>query len=412
MAARTTTPIGGTSSGTPDPFAPATLGPLTLRNRIIKAATFEGMASDGEVTDRLVDYHRVFAAGGVAMSTVAYMAVSPDGQGAPSEMVLRESSVPGLTRITDVIHEGGALASAQIGHAGPVGAGAGQRGLSASRVFSARGLKFTAAATARDLATVVENFGAAARVVVDGGFDAIELHMGHGYLLSSFMSPRLNRRDDQWGGSVANRARLARDAAKAVREAAGGDVAVYAKLNMADGVPGGLWLPESIEIAQLLEADGALDALELTGGSSFENPMYLFRGEAPIYEMSQSVAKWMRPGFKALGKKFLVEYPFEEAFFLPYARQFVEAVDLPLILLGGVTRLETIRTAMAEGFAFVAMARALLREPDLVLRMQAGEAPESLCIHCNKCMPTIYSGTHCVLVEAGSRPGLRIDTAR
>ena len=87
-------------------------------------------------------------------------------------------------------------------------------------------------------------------------------------------------------------------------------------------------------------------------------------------------------------------------------------MDLPLILLGGVTRLETIHTAMAEGFAFVAMARALLREPDLVLRMQAGEAPESLCIHCNKCMPTIYSGTHCVLVEAGSRPGLRIDTAR
>ena len=166
---------------------------------------------------------------------------------------------------------------------------------------------------------------------------------------------------------MANRARLCRDVAKAVRDAAGDSVAVYAKLNMADGVPGGLWLDQSVEIGRLLAEDGALDALELTGGSSFENPMYLFRGDAPIREMSQGLAPWMRAGMKLVGRRFLVEYPFEEAFFLPYARQFLREVPLPIVLLGGITRIETIRSALEEGFAFVAMARALLREPDLVV---------------------------------------------
>jgi 2,4-dienoyl-CoA reductase-like NADH-dependent reductase (Old Yellow Enzyme family) len=105
----------------------------------------------------------------------------------------------------------------------------------------------------------------------------------------------------------------------------------------------------------------------------------------------------IRLGFKVIGRRFLRSYPFEEAFFLPEARQFREALSLPIILLGGITKLETIESALAEGFDFVAMARALLREPDLVARMEAGTASSSLCIHCNKCMPTIYSGTRCVV---------------
>ena len=153
----------------------------------------------------------------------------------------------------------------------------------------------------------------------------------------------------------------------------------------------------------MLEADGALDALTLTGGSSFENPMYLFRGEAPIQEMAATFPAALRPGFKLLAGRFFREYPFEEAYFLPYARQFRAALTMPLILLGGINRLDTIEHALAEGFAFVQMARALLREPDLVHRMQADAGYESLCIHCNKCMPTIYRGTRCVLVPSDRR---------
>jgi len=184
-----------------------------------------------------------------------------------------------------------------------------------------------------------------------------------------------------------------------VRDAVGDRAAVTAKLNMADGVSGGLWLEDSLAVAALMESDGVLDAIELTGGSSLANPMYLFRGEAPLREFGATLPGPARLGFKLVGRRFLRAYPYEEAFFLPYARQFLDALSLPLILLGGITRLETIESALAEGFAFVAMARALLREPDLITRMQAGSTTSSLCIHCNQCMPTIYSGTRCVLVK-------------
>jgi 2,4-dienoyl-CoA reductase-like NADH-dependent reductase (Old Yellow Enzyme family) len=245
---------------------------------------------------------------------------------------------------------------------------------------------------------ITEDYRRAAALAVEAGFDSIEVHVGHNYLLSAFLSPKLNRRHDQFGGSVANRARFARTVLRTVRDAAGSNVAVTAKLNMADGVKGGLWLDESVEIATLFEADGALDALELTGGSSLANPMYLFRGDAPLQEFGATLPAPVRLGFRVIGHRFLRAYPYEEAFFLPYARQFRRALVTPLILLGGITELATIERALAEGFAFVAMARALLREPDLPNRMQAGATTTSLCIHCNKCMPTIYAGTRCVLV--------------
>ena len=396
--------------GDVDPFAPGQLGPVTIRNRFVKAATFEGMAPKNVVTDRLIDYHRAVAAGGVGMTTLAYCAVSPDGRGAPGEIIVRDEAVDGLRRFTDAVHELGAAASIQLGHAGPVAAGIGMRGLAPSRVFAPQAVKFTRAATEDDLARVTDDFASAAARAVRAGFDAVELHFGHGYLVSSFLSPKLNKRSDRWGGSVENRARLARQVALRVRDAVGDRAAVIAKLNMADGVRGGLWVEESIEVARLLEADGALDALELTGGSSFQNPMYLFKGPAPVEEMAAVFPPLLRVGLRLTAKKFFKEYPFEEAYFLPYARQFRDALDMPLILLGGINRLETARDALAEGFAFVAMGRALLREPDLIARWQKGEAGDALCIHCNKCMPTIYRGTHCVLVPPDQRPGNPVAT--
>jgi 2,4-dienoyl-CoA reductase-like NADH-dependent reductase (Old Yellow Enzyme family) len=311
----------------------------------------------------------------------------------------------GLRRLTDAVHDTGAAVAAQLGHAGPV-ANARSNGapaLAPTRQLSPLGT-VSKAVTEADIERITDDYRRAARAVVDAGFDSIEVHLGHNYLLSAFLSPKLNRRHDQWGGSVENRARFARTVVRAVRDTVGRQVAVTAKLNMADGVPGGLWLEDSVAVARLLEADGALDALTLTGGSSLANPMYLFRGEAPRREFAATLPAAVRLGFKVVGRRFMADYPYEEAFFLPYARQFRAALDMPLVLLGGVTALATVELAMAEGFAFVAMARALLREPDLVARMAAGTAHASLCIHCNKCMPTIYSGTRCVLVEAAPVP--------
>jgi 2,4-dienoyl-CoA reductase-like NADH-dependent reductase (Old Yellow Enzyme family) len=397
-----------TSTGThPDPFGPARLGPVTLRNHFVKAATFEGMTPKNVPTPRLVDYHRAVAAGGVAMTTVAFCAVSRDGRGAPGELVVSDEAVPGLAELAEVVHGTGAKVAAQLGHAGPVAAATGYRGLAPSRVFSPLSMRWTRAAEDNDIERVTDDFVAAARRIVTAGFDAIELHLGHHYLLSAFLSPKLNKRSDRWGGDVERRSRFPRQVVRRVRDAVGDAVALTAKLQMVDGVEGGLWLDESIEVARLLEADGALDALQLTGGGSLLNPMYLFRGDAPVSEMARTLPRWLRPGFKLLSPRFMPTYPFEEAFFLPYARQFRQAVDLPLILLGGINRLDTVRRALDEGFELVAMARALLREPDLVDRLERGVTTESLCIHCNKCMPTIYRGTHCVLVSPEQRPGLR-----
>ena len=394
----------------PDPpapavFGPARLGPLTLRNRIIKAATFEGASPRGEVTDALIDFHRRIGEGGASLSTVAYLAVAPEGRTDRHCIQLDGSSLPGLQRLPAAVHATGAAVSAQIGHAGPV-ANARSNGLASlapSRRVSPTA-SVTRAASDRDIARITEDYRRAASVAVEAGFDCIEVHLGHNYLLRAFLSPRLNRRTDRWGGTLANRGRFPRQVVEAVRDGAGDRVAVTAKLNMADGVPGGLWLEESVAFARMLESDGALDALELTGGSSLSNPMYLFRGEAPRVEFAATLPGPLRAGFRLVGSRFLQDYPFEEAFFLPYARQFLEALDLPVILLGGINRLETVEGALAEGFSFVAMARALLRQPDLVRRWEHGDTAGGLCIHCNKCMPTIYSGTHCVLVDSGAPP--------
>ncbi len=388
-----------------DPFAAAALGPLTLRNRFIKAATFEGMAVDGLVSDRLIDFHRAMAAGGLGMTTVAYLAVSEDGQGAPAEIVVRPEAAAGLRRLAEAVHAEGAAVSAQIGHAGPVAASTGRKGLAPSRVFSAMAMRFTAAVDEGDMARIRDDFVRSARLLQDAGFDALELHLGHNYLLSAFLSPALNRRRDRFGGSIENRAAFPRSVVRAVRDAVGPSMALIAKFNMADGYPGGIWLDESLEAARLLESDGALDALELSGGSSFRNPMYLFRGDAPIEEMARAFPQPLRTGLRLMGSRFLPSYPFEEAYFLPYARQFREALSLPLVLLGGVNRLDTVQRALDEGFAFVALGRALLREPTLLRRWQAGDTREALCVHCNKCMPTIYQGTHCVLLDPDLRPG-------
>ncbi|MFI6943262.1 NADH:flavin oxidoreductase [Streptomyces sp. NPDC050418] len=386
---------------TPDVLAPAEIGPVTLRNRIIKAATYEGLSHHARVTKDLVDFHVAYARGGVGMTTVAYCAVSKDGRTDRHQVYWSDEAMAGLRRLTDAVHDEGAAVSAQIGHAGPVADARanGSPALSPSRHFSGIARGWTRPATPEDIRRVTQAHARAARRAAEAGFDAVEVHLGHNYLASSFLSPRINRRTDAYGGSLENRARFAREVMRAVRDAVGGRIAILAKLNMDDGVPGGFWLDEAIPVAQWLEQDGTVDALELTAGSSLLNPMYLFKGDAPHAEFAAVFPQPIRLGLKLAGRRFLHSYPYEDTYLLKDARQIRAAVKLPMILLGGVTDRATMDVAMREGFAFVAMARALLREPDLVRRIAADAATPSLCIHCNKCMPTNFTGTRCVLVD-------------
>ena len=380
-------------------FTQMKLGPLTLKNRFIKAATFEGRMPRGEVTDDLIEFHTEVARGGAAMTTVAYCAISAGGRVHRDTMVLDRRRAQALRRLTDAVHAEDTLVSAQIGHAGLVANTRSNRmkTLSPSTRLSTPAMALVRGATIDQLETVISDFGAAARNAVDAGFDAIEVHLGHGYLVSSFFSPNLNRRTDRFGGDMVRRAELARRVVERVRREAGDSVAVVAKFNMDDGVRGGFWLTDSLPTARLLEADGHLDALELTGGSSLLNPMYYFRGEVPMAEFIASQPAVVGLGLRVIGRRLFRTYPFEEAYFLPQARQFRETLSMPLILLGGVNNLDTVETAMAEGFEFVAMARALLRDPGLINKFRESTAREGLCVHCQKCMATIYGGTRCVL---------------
>ena len=389
-----------------DVFSPAELGPVTLRNRIIKAATFEARTPGALVSDDLIVFHRTMAAGGVGMTTVASCAVSPGGRTDDSALWMRPEAVPGLRRLAEAVHAEGASVSAQIGHAGPV-ANAKSNGavaLAPVRFFNPLSMRFAKHASPADIAEVIAGHAVAARYAIDAGFDAVEIHLGHNYLASAFLSPLINRRADEFGGSLENRAKVARGIVRAVRREVERDVqpaiAVTAKLNMSDGVRGGIGIEESLQTARWLQDDGGLDALELTAGSSLVNPMYLFRGASPIKEFAAAFTPPLSWGMRMTGTKFLREYPYRDAFLLRDAERFRAELTMPLILLGGVTNRQTMDTAMAAGFDFVAMGRALLAEPDLINRIRADGSVRSICDHCNKCMPTIYSRTHCVLTGA------------
>lgn len=391
-------------SPAPDPFAPAALGPITLRNRTIKAATYEGLSRRGRVTRELIDFHRAPAAGGVGMTTVAYCAVAKDGRTDRNQITWQDEALPGLRALTDAVHAEGAAISAQIGHGGPVAEARSNRSpaLAPSKRLNTTAFNVAQPATPDDLRRVIEAHAEAARRAEQVGFDAVEVHLGHNYLASAFLSPRLNRRKDEYGGSLLNRAKVARDVARAVHDVVGGRLAVVAKLNMEDGARGGFALTESVQVAQWLEQDGSVDALELTAGSSLLNPMYLFRGDAPLRDFAAVMPQPIRLGVRLVGRRILRSYPYEDAYLREQALQVRAAVKLPLVFLGGVTTRAVVEQAMQDGFQFVAMGRALLREPDLVARMQLDEHTPSLCTHCNRCMPTNYTGTRCVLVQAES----------
>ncbi|CAN5215292.1 NADH:flavin oxidoreductase [soil metagenome] len=384
----------------PDVFAPAQLGPIRLRNRTVKAATFEGRTPNGQVSAELIDYHLAPARGGVGLTTVAYLAVAPEGRTHADVIVVGDDTAAGLARLAEAVHETGAAIAGQVGHAGPVANGRsnGVRALSSSRMPSPLSMQMVGSASERDLTRITRSYVAASRTLVDAGFDVLELHMAHSYLISSFLAPGLNKRRDRWGGPLENRARLGRQVARAVREEVGDEVAVTAKVSLSDGFKGGVTTSVGLEFAHLLESDGHLDALQLSGGSSLMNPMYLFRGDAPVAEFAAAMPLPVRLGMKTpVGRSFMKTYPFEEGYFREKALRFREELSIPLMLLGGINRRDTMEQAMADGFEFVALGRGLLREPDLVNRLAAGRQPAGVCIHCNQCMPTIYAegGTYC-----------------
>ena len=386
-------------------FTPGRLGALTLRNRVIKTATYEGMTPGGIPAPALVEHHRAIAAGGVGMTTVAYCAVSPDGRTFAEQMYMHAGIVPSLRTLTDAVHREGAAASLQLGHCGFFTK---NKSLTVRRPLGPSprlneyglmvGLPFAAAMTERDIEEVIDDFGNAAARAREAGFDAVELHLGHGYLLSQFLSPATNHRRDRWGGSLENRLRLPVAVVRRVRERVGPDVPILAKTNLRDGFRGGLDLDEAVEVARRLEAEG-VNALVLSGGFTSRSPMYLMRGEVPLGGMiAVEKSPLQKLALLLFGPVFVKAWPFEEMFFLPEALAVRRAVGMPLVLVGGIVSRDNMERAMHEGFDYVAVGRALIHDPDFVRRIERGEIVRSACTHCNQCMVEMdRGGVRCVL---------------
>ena len=374
-------------------FTPVTLGPLTLRNRSIRSAAFESMCPGNVPSPQLLDYHRSVAAGGVGMTTVAYAAVTRSGLSFDRQLWMRPEIVPGLRELTDAVHAEGAAASIQLGHCGnmshksicgclPVGASSGFNLYSPTFV---RGLR------ADELPEMAKAYGRSVCLAREAGFDAVEIHAGHGYLISQFLSLSTNHRKDEFGGTLANRMRFMEMVMEEVMRAAGNDMAVLVKMNMRDGFRGGMELDESLQVARKLQELGA-HALVLSGGFVSKAPMYVMRGEMPIRTMTYYMTCWwLKYGVRLVGKYMIPSVPFREAYFLEDALKFREALDIPLVYVGGLVSRQKIEEVLNHGFEAVQMGRALLNEPDFVNRMRREENARCNCRHSNYCIARMYT---------------------
>ena len=244
----------------------------------------------------------------------------------------------------------------------------------------------------REIEQVARDFGTAVRTARDAGFDSVEVHAGHGYLISQFLSPYTNHRHDEYGGSLENRMRFMRMClGEAVEAARACGMAITVKHNMYDGFKGGIEIPESIEIAKVIESFG-VDGIVLSGGFVSKAPMAVMRGLIPIYTMSYYSPLWLRYFIRWCGPFMIKQFPFEECYFLEDAKKFRAALKGPLIYVGGLVSREGIDRALDSGFELVQMARALVNDPAFVAKLREGDAAtRSACDHRNYCIARMYS---------------------
>ena len=376
-------------------FEQAQIGPLTLRNRTIRSAAFESMCPGHEPSQQLYDYHTSVARGGVGMPTVAYAAVTESGLSFDRQLVMRPEIIPGLRRLTDGIHSEGAAAGIQLGHCGnmshkdicgciPVGACTGFNLYSPTLV---RGLR------KEELPVLAKQFGNAVNLAREAGFDSVEIHCGHGYLIDQFLNTYFNHRKDEYGGSLENRMRFMTMCIEEVMKAAKDDMAVIVKMNMRDGLKHpGTTLDESLQIAKRLQELG-VHAIVLSGGLVSATPMYVMRGEMPIKTMTHYMDKWwLKYGVRACGKMMVPTVPYEEAFFLEDALKFRQALpDMKFIYVGGLVAGDKINEVLSHGFEAVQMARSLLNEPDFVNRLKDDPHHRCGCGHSNYCIGRMYT---------------------
>ena len=370
---------------------------ITLRNRTIRSAAFESMGKDFGPTQKLKDYHVSVAKGGVGMTTLAYASINRSGVSFNSQLWLRDEIVPQLKDITDAVHAEGAACGIQIGHCGNMThwSTAGSFPVSASNGFNLYSPTFHRRMSYNDIRQTAKDFGQAVLTAHEAGFDSVEVHAGHGYLISQFLSPWTNRRRDEFGGSTENRMRFMKMCLEEVMEAAlKTNTAVLVKHNMEDGFKSGIQIPESIEIAKEIEKFN-VNGIVLTSGFVSRAPMAVMRGRIPTKTMSYYMGwnEWLQKIVVDLfGKWMIKDYKFEECFFFENAKKFRAELKGPLVYVGGLVSREGIEKVLDEGFEMVQMARCLINDPAFVNKMKEGDiSTRSGCDHRDYCIARMYS---------------------
>ena len=377
-------------------FTPCKIGPIELRNRTIRSAAFENMCKNNLPTEMLFDYHTAVARGGIGMTTIAYAAVNRSGVSFNGQLYMREEIVPKLKKLTDAIHSEGAKAAIQLGHCGnmthwytcgqmPVGASGGVNIYSPTIV---RALKEC------EILALVCDFGNAVKLAKKSGFDCVEIHAGHGYLISQFLSPYTNKRKDKFGGSLENRILFMKMVMKEVLQVAGNDIAVVVKTNMYDGFKGGLTMNECLVIAKELEKIG-VHALVLTAGFVSKAPMEILRGAMPLkaltYYMDTLRFWWLKIGISVIGRWMIPTVPYKETYFLESAKIFRKELKIPLIYVGGVLSKKNMEEILNEGFVAFQLARPLIHDTCFINKIKNDEIEKSDCKHSNYCIGRMYS---------------------
>lgn len=377
-------------------FTPCQIGPVTLRNRTIRSAAFENMAYGNKPSQDLYDYHVGVAKGGIGMTTVAYASVNRSGVSFDGQLWMREEIIPELKKLTDAIHAEGAKAAIQLGHCGNMThrATCGQKPVGASNGFNLYSPTFYRKLKVNEIEELVKDFGKAVNLAREAGFDCVEIHAGHGYLISQFLSPYTNKRKDQFGGSLENRMRFMRMVMEEVMRVAGDDMGVVVKVNMYDGFRSGMQIEECIKVGKELEKIG-VHALVLSAGFVSRAPMAVMRGKMPYktlaYYMDAKKFWWLKIGIRIGGWMIIPPVPYKENYFLEEAKKFREALNMPLIYVGGITSKANMEEVLNEGFEAVQMARVLVNDTAFINKIKNGELEKSECKHSNYCIGRMYT---------------------
>ena len=358
-------------------FEKTAINGMALANRFVRSATWEGLAAeDGAVTPRLMSCMADLAKGGVGLIISGHTYVHRAGQAGPWQLgAYSDDLVPGLTDMAAAVHDNGGKIVLQLAHAGFFAA-AKLTDCTPYAVSLVDGLAKSPRTelTADHIAEIVDAFAAAAGRAKDAGFDGVQVHAAHGYLLSQFLSPAFNQRTDDFGGSVENRARALIAVVDAVQNAVGPDFPVLVKMNCGDFIDGGLGLEDAVEVAKML-VEAGIDAIEVSGG--------------------------MIIGGKLSPSRMGIHRPEKEAYFQHEARVIKEATGVSLILVGGNRSIEVAEKLVSEGTAdYISMSRPLIREPDLINRWKSGNRTRAACLSDNQCFGPGMAGEGVCCVTA------------